>query len=148
VCAQIYWAQVSLDSCSRISEVISMCVLFFPDCIRTFSDQKSDICRVSVDDTTPRETSQLHSKLWQRTRTWNLKDMPQRVLSVLLGKFKFPLSSLLKFTFIRGLAFTCKALQNMQSDPNSELHVCFKRSYDEVLRHHHSFIIRSVVSVS
>lgn len=36
----------------------------------------------------------------------------------------------------------------MQSDTTSELHVCFKRSYDEVLRHHHSFIIRSVVSVS
>ena len=50
--------------------------------------------------------------------------------------------------FFRGLAFTCKALQNMQSDTTSELHVCFKRSYDEVLRHHHSFIIRSVVSVS
>jgi len=48
----------------------------------------------------------------------------------------------------RGLALTCKALQNMQSDKTSELHVCFKRSYDEVLRHHHSFIIRSVVSVA
>jgi hypothetical protein len=36
----------------------------------------------------------------------------------------------------------------MQSDHSSELHVCFKSSYDEVLRHHHSFIIRSVVSVS
>ena len=50
--------------------------------------------------------------------------------------------------FFRGLALTCKALQSMQSDTTSELHVCFKRSYDEVLRHHHSFIIRSVVSVS
>ncbi|KDR81328.1 hypothetical protein GALMADRAFT_116294 [Galerina marginata CBS 339.88] len=49
---------------------------------------------------------------------------------------------------IRGLAFTCRALQNMQQDRNSELHVCFKRSYDEVLRHHHTFIIRSVVSVA
>ncbi|KAF8992715.1 glycolipid transfer protein [Cyathus striatus] len=47
-----------------------------------------------------------------------------------------------------GLAFTCKALQNMQQDTSSELHVCFKRSYDDVLKHHHSFIIRSVVSVS
>jgi len=49
---------------------------------------------------------------------------------------------------IRGLALTCKALQNMQNDPTSELHVCFKRSYDEVLRHHHSFLIRTVVSVA
>ena len=36
----------------------------------------------------------------------------------------------------------------MQSDKTAELHACFKKSYDEVLRHHHSFIIRSVVSVS
>ncbi|KAI0792231.1 glycolipid transfer protein domain-containing protein [Abortiporus biennis] len=49
---------------------------------------------------------------------------------------------------IRGLMFTCQALQNMQSDRNAELHVCFKRSYDTVLRHHHTFIIRSVVSVA
>jgi len=49
---------------------------------------------------------------------------------------------------VRGLAFTCKALQNMQSDTTSELHICFKKSYDEVLRHHHSFVIRSVVSVA
>ncbi|KAF5372314.1 hypothetical protein D9615_009229 [Tricholomella constricta] len=48
----------------------------------------------------------------------------------------------------RGLAFTCQALQNMQSDTSSELHICFKRSYDTVLRHHHSFIIRSVVLVA
>ncbi|KAI0075319.1 glycolipid transfer protein [Panus rudis PR-1116 ss-1] len=49
---------------------------------------------------------------------------------------------------IRGLLFTCKALQNMQRDPGTELHVCFKRSYDSVLKHHHSFLIRSVVSVA
>ncbi|KAI5893107.1 glycolipid transfer protein [Schizophyllum commune H4-8] len=49
---------------------------------------------------------------------------------------------------IRGLAFTCRALQNMQSDRSSELHVCFKRSYDVVLRKHHNFIIRSAVSVA
>ncbi|KAK2467178.1 hypothetical protein APHAL10511_000727 [Amanita phalloides] len=49
--------------------------------------------------------------------------------------------------FVRGLAFTCKALQNMQKDPNVELHICFKRSYDEILVHHHSFIVRSLVAV-
>jgi len=49
---------------------------------------------------------------------------------------------------IRGLLFTCQALQNMQSDRHSELHVCFKRSYDAVLKPHHTFIIRSVVSVA
>jgi hypothetical protein len=49
---------------------------------------------------------------------------------------------------IRGLSLTRLALQNLQSDPQAELHVCFKRSYDTVLRHHHSFIIRSAVSVA
>ena len=47
-----------------------------------------------------------------------------------------------------GLMFTCRALQTAQEDHNLELYMCFKRAYDIVLRHHHSFIIRSVVSVS
>ncbi|KAG5636203.1 hypothetical protein H0H81_008785 [Sphagnurus paluster] len=48
----------------------------------------------------------------------------------------------------RGLSFTCASLQNMQSDTSAELYACFKRSYDVVLSHHHSFIIRSVVGVA
>lgn len=48
----------------------------------------------------------------------------------------------------RGLFFTCRALQNAQEDSDAELRVCFKRAYDVVLRHHHSFVIRSVVSVA
>jgi len=48
----------------------------------------------------------------------------------------------------RGLMFTCCALQNAQEDRSAELYVCFKRAYDVVLRHHHSFVIRSVVSVA
>jgi len=48
----------------------------------------------------------------------------------------------------RGLLFTCRALQNAQEDPDAELRVCFKRAYDLVLRHHHSFVIRSVVSLA
>jgi len=48
----------------------------------------------------------------------------------------------------RGLLFTCQALQNMQNDRSTELHVCFKRSYDAILRHHHSFLVRSAVSVA
>jgi len=39
------------------------------------------------------------------------------------------------------------ALQHMQNDPSIELHVCFKRSYDEVLRHHHTFFVRSLAAV-
>jgi len=48
----------------------------------------------------------------------------------------------------RGLLFTCRALQNAQDDRSAELRVCFKRAYDIVLRHHHSFVVRSVVSVA
>lgn len=35
----------------------------------------------------------------------------------------------------------------MQNDPSVELHVCFKRSYDEVLRYHHTFVVRSLAVV-
>ncbi|OBZ73751.1 putative protein PLEKHA9 [Grifola frondosa] len=49
---------------------------------------------------------------------------------------------------LRGLLFACDALRNMQNDKSCELHVCFKRSYDANLRHHHTFIVRSVVSVA
>ncbi|KIJ65369.1 hypothetical protein HYDPIDRAFT_174853 [Hydnomerulius pinastri MD-312] len=48
----------------------------------------------------------------------------------------------------RGLLFLCKALQHMQNDPSVELHVCFKRSYDEVLKHHHTFVVRSLAVVA
>lgn len=51
-------------------------------------------------------------------------------------------------TLIRGLLFTCQALQNMQRDRNAELHVCFRRSFDANLKPRLSFIVRSVVSVS
>lgn len=49
---------------------------------------------------------------------------------------------------VRGLLFTCQALQNMLADRNAELHVCFRRSYDAVLKHHHTFLVRSVVTVA
>ncbi|KAJ7083492.1 glycolipid transfer protein domain-containing protein [Mycena epipterygia] len=49
---------------------------------------------------------------------------------------------------IRGLAFTCLALQNTQIDPGCALHVCFRRAYDVVLRHHHTFVVRSVVTLA
>ncbi|KAH0836886.1 glycolipid transfer protein domain-containing protein [Lanmaoa asiatica] len=44
--------------------------------------------------------------------------------------------------------FLSKALEHMQNDPSVELHVCFKRSYDQVLRHHHTFIVRSLAVVA
>ena len=46
-----------------------------------------------------------------------------------------------------GLLFTCRALENMQADHTSELRACFKRSYDEVLRHHHGWFVQSAVTV-
>ncbi|KAJ7208580.1 glycolipid transfer protein [Mycena pura] len=49
---------------------------------------------------------------------------------------------------IRGLAFTCCALQTAQTDPACTLHVCFRRAYDVVLRHHHTFVVRSVVTLA
>ncbi|KAJ6572751.1 glycolipid transfer protein domain-containing protein [Mycena vulgaris] len=49
---------------------------------------------------------------------------------------------------IRGLAFTCLALQTTQTEPNCALHVCFRRAYDVVLRHHHTFVVRSVVTLA
>ncbi|KAJ7443244.1 glycolipid transfer protein domain-containing protein [Mycena galericulata] len=49
---------------------------------------------------------------------------------------------------IRGLAFTCLALQTMQAEPDCALHVCFRRAYDVVLRHHHTFVVRSVVTLA
>ncbi|KIK95066.1 hypothetical protein PAXRUDRAFT_827369 [Paxillus rubicundulus Ve08.2h10] len=48
----------------------------------------------------------------------------------------------------RGLMFLCKALQHMVNDSSIELHVCFKRSYDEVLKHHHTFVVRSLAVVA
>ncbi|KAG2141825.1 glycolipid transfer protein domain-containing protein [Suillus clintonianus] len=48
----------------------------------------------------------------------------------------------------RGLTFLCRALQHMQNEPSIELHVCFKRSYDEVLKHHHTFFVRSLAAVA
>jgi len=49
---------------------------------------------------------------------------------------------------MRGLSLTCRALMHLQKDSNAELHTCFKRSYDEVLSHHHPFIVRGMVAVS
>ncbi|KAJ7478378.1 glycolipid transfer protein domain-containing protein [Mycena latifolia] len=49
---------------------------------------------------------------------------------------------------IRGLAFTCLALQTTQTEPSSALHVCFRRAYDVVLKHHHTFVVRSVVTLA
>src|SRR5271170_4326390 len=92
-------------------------------------------------------------KLWSNTKLGTQSSRTstgQHVLCVLFGMRNiYSTLSLLGITsfLCRGLAFTCQALQNMQNDRSSELHSCFKRSYDTVLRHHHTFFIRSVVLV-
>lgn len=51
--------------------------------------------------------------------------------------------------FLRGLMFTCRALQNARANPQEEkLQPSFSRAYDAVLRHHHGFAIRTVVQVA
>ncbi|THH05699.1 hypothetical protein EW145_g4613 [Phellinidium pouzarii] len=50
---------------------------------------------------------------------------------------------------IRGLLFTCRALQNTLANPQeAQLQPSFSRAYDTVLRHHHGFAIRAVVQVA
>ena len=46
-----------------------------------------------------------------------------------------------------GLLFTCRALEKLQADRASELRTCFQRSYDEVLRHQHGWLVQSAVTV-
>ncbi|EIW75304.1 glycolipid transfer protein [Coniophora puteana RWD-64-598 SS2] len=49
---------------------------------------------------------------------------------------------------VRGLTFLCRALQHMQAEQSLEMHACFKRAYDEVLRHQHGFVVRSLAMVA
>ncbi|KAH8111774.1 glycolipid transfer protein [Phellopilus nigrolimitatus] len=50
---------------------------------------------------------------------------------------------------LRGLLFTCRALQNARANPQEDkLQPSFSRAYDTVLRHHHNFAIRTVVQVA
>lgn len=49
---------------------------------------------------------------------------------------------------IRGLSFTCKALQNSQSNKTQELSVAFNSSYDATLKKFHGILIRPIFAVS
>ncbi|KAI5120183.1 hypothetical protein M0805_002651 [Coniferiporia weirii] len=50
---------------------------------------------------------------------------------------------------LRGLLFTCRALQDALAHPHEEkLQPSFSRAYDSVLRHHHGFAVRMVVQVA
>ena len=49
---------------------------------------------------------------------------------------------------LRGLSFTCKALQSSQSDKTQELSAAFNSSYEATLKKFHSVFIRPIFSVS
>ena len=48
---------------------------------------------------------------------------------------------------LRGLWFTCKALENAQAKQETELSDAFGEAYGVTLKKHHSFVVRPVVSV-
>lgn len=49
---------------------------------------------------------------------------------------------------LRGLSFTCKALQISQSNKTQELSVSFSSSYEATLKKFHGILIRPVFTVS
>jgi hypothetical protein len=48
---------------------------------------------------------------------------------------------------LRGLSFTCTALQNSQANKTEELSAAFSKSYDGTLKKHHNFMVKGVFSV-
>jgi hypothetical protein len=49
---------------------------------------------------------------------------------------------------LRGLSFTCKALQNAQNNKAEELAAAFTKSYDGTLKKFHNFVVKGIFSVS
>ncbi|KAG6831724.1 hypothetical protein H0H87_004275 [Tephrocybe sp. NHM501043] len=49
---------------------------------------------------------------------------------------------------LRGLSFTCKALQNLQANKNEELAKAFSNSYDNTLKKFHNFVVKGIFSVA
>lgn len=49
---------------------------------------------------------------------------------------------------LRGLSFTCKALQNAQANKTEELSVAFNKSYEGTLKKFHNFVVKGIFSVS
>ena len=48
---------------------------------------------------------------------------------------------------IRGLEFTCKALQIAQADPSKELSAAFTEAYGVTLKQYHNFVVKGVFAV-
>ncbi|SJK97165.1 related to het-c2 protein [Armillaria ostoyae] len=49
---------------------------------------------------------------------------------------------------LRGLSFTCKALQNAQLKKDEELSVAFTKSYEVTLKKFHNFVVKGVFSLA
>ncbi|XP_006460732.1 hypothetical protein AGABI2DRAFT_192342 [Agaricus bisporus var. bisporus H97] len=49
---------------------------------------------------------------------------------------------------LRGLSFTCKALQNAQANKSEELSVAFTKSYEGTLKKHHNFVVKGIFAVA
>ncbi|KAI0725271.1 het-c2 protein [Fomitopsis betulina] len=49
---------------------------------------------------------------------------------------------------LRGLSFTCKALQNAQANQAEELSVAFTKSYEATLKKFHNFMVKGIFSVA
>ncbi|KAJ7163048.1 glycolipid transfer protein [Mycena filopes] len=49
---------------------------------------------------------------------------------------------------LRGLSFTCTALQNAQADKGMELSAAFTKSYEVTLRKFHNFVVKGIFSVA
>ncbi|KAI0049965.1 glycolipid transfer protein [Auriscalpium vulgare] len=49
---------------------------------------------------------------------------------------------------LRGLSFTCKALQNAQANASEELAAAFAKSYEVTLKKFHNFVVKGVFAVA
>ncbi|KAJ3509027.1 hypothetical protein NLJ89_g5437 [Agrocybe chaxingu] len=49
---------------------------------------------------------------------------------------------------LRGLSFTCKALQNSQANKTEELAAAFTKAYEITLKKFHNFVVKGVFSVA
>ncbi len=48
---------------------------------------------------------------------------------------------------LRGLQFTCKALQNAQANASEELAEAFSKSYEGTLKAFHNFVVKGIFAV-
>lgn len=48
---------------------------------------------------------------------------------------------------LRGLSFTCKALQNAQANKSEELATAFTKSYEGTLKKFHNFVVKGIFAV-